>query len=37
MAKFLVAPELSTNENGSSEEHAVALKEGRSLVSRKTF
>merc|ERR1719199_1138926 len=28
MAKFLVAPELSTNENGSSDEHAVVIDKG---------
>ena len=28
MAKFLVAPELTQNENGSSEEHAVVMKDG---------
>ena len=28
MAKFLVAPELTQNASGSSEEHAVVMKDG---------
>jgi hypothetical protein len=28
MAKFLVAPELTQNDSGSSEEHAASIKDG---------